>query len=82
MLLMRRLLENFFRTLFKGEATIWGLTVVTTKDKIAEVTGLPAVEENFSSDATAARVEFSMPNDGPLEVSKQGCKHVSLPPPY
>lgn len=71
---------EFLRTLSKEEATVCGLTIVATEDRIAEVTRLPAIGEIFSSDAAAARVEFSVPTDGPLEVSKKGCKRVSLPP--
>lgn len=73
---------EFLRTLSEGEATIWVLTVVATENRIAEVIGLLAVGKNFSFYAAAAKAEFSMPTDGPLEVSKQGCRHVSLPPPY
>lgn len=65
---------KFLRTLSEGEATIWGLTVVATEDRIAKVTGLPVVRENFSSDAASVKAEFSIPIDGSLEVSKQGCK--------
>lgn len=49
---------EFLRTLSKGEATVWGLTVVATENRIAEVTGLLAVGENFSSNAAAPRLSF------------------------
>lgn len=36
---------EFLRTLYEGEATVWGLIVVVTEERIAEVIGLPAVGE-------------------------------------
>lgn len=73
---------ELLRTLSEGEATVWGLIVAVTEERIVEVTELLAVGENFSSDVVSTRAEFTVPTDGPLEVSKQGCKRVSLPPPY
>lgn len=75
---------EFLRTFSENEATVWGLAVVVTEERIAEVTGLPTVGENFpvGRDVVSARAEFILPTDGPLEISKQGCKRMSLPYPY
>ncbi|XP_059074926.1 myosin-1-like [Cryptomeria japonica] len=70
---------EFLRTLSEGEATVWGLTVVTTENRIAEVTGLPAVGENFSSDAAAARAEGS-PEFDPRSRKRQ-CPSPAAPSP-
>lgn len=54
------------------------------EERIAEVTGLSAVGENFpvGNNVVYAREEFILPANGPLEISKQGCKRMSLPYPY
>jgi hypothetical protein len=46
--------REFSRTFSEDEASIWGLTVVATDQRIVEVTGLPTDGENFSSDVISA----------------------------
>ena len=38
---------KFTRTFDEGEAFIWGLMVISTKECIAEVTGLPKIGEHY-----------------------------------
>lgn len=40
-------------TFEEGQATVWGLTVVATKEKIAEVIGLPFVGEHYPNEHDA-----------------------------
>lgn len=72
------------RTFEEGEASVWGLTVIAIEERIAEVTRLPTVGQHYPNehDARSARAQFSQPNDPPLEITKQGCKRMSIPPPY
>ena len=48
---------EFTRTFEEGEASMWGLTVIATKECIAEVTGLSTIGEHYPSlhDARSAR---------------------------
>ena len=40
---------KFTRTVDEGEASIWGLMVIATEERIAEVIGLPAIGEHYPS---------------------------------
>ena len=67
---------EFMRTFDEGEATVWGLTIISTKEWIAEVTRLPSIGENYPNahDARSSQAQFSQPGDPLLDISKQGCK--------
>ena len=56
---------EFIRTFDEGEASIWGLMVVATKEKIAEVTRLLAIGEDYPNthNARSARAQFVIPTD-------------------
>ena len=71
-------------TFDKGEALVLGLRVVATKERITEVTGLPAIEEHYPNehDTGSSRAQFTQQGDPQLYITKQGCKRLSLPPPY
>ena len=75
---------EFTRTFNKGEASIWGLTIVATEEHITKVIGLPTVGEHYprSHDTRSVGAQFTRPHDPQLDVTKQGCKRLSLPPPY
>lgn len=75
---------EFMRTFDKGEAIVWGSIVIATKDKIEEVIGLPANVEHYLNehDARSLRAQLSQSGDLLLEISKQGCKRLSLPISY
>lgn len=48
------------------------------------VTGLPVVGEHYPNEhnAKSARTQFTIPGDPRLEITKQGCKRMSIPPLY
>lgn len=56
---------KFSEMFSEGRATVKGLEVVATEERIIEVTGLPSDGENYptSRDAKLARAEFTKPND-------------------
>ena len=49
------------RTFDEGQATVWGLTVIATEDRIVEATGLPTIGEHYPNthDARSARAQFT-----------------------
>ena len=49
------------KTFDEGQATVWGLTVIATKEWIAKVTRLPTIGEHYPNahDATSSRAQFS-----------------------
>ena len=47
---------EFTRTFDEGEASVWGLTVIATKEHIVEVTGLPTIGEHYPSSHDARLV--------------------------
>ena len=51
---------EFIRTFEEGEATVWGLIVVSIEEKIVEVTSLPIVGEHYPNahDERSARALF------------------------
>ena len=67
---------EFMTTFDEGEATVWGLRVITIKENIEEVIGLPKIGENYPNkhDARSSRAQFTRPCDPHLDISKQGCK--------
>lgn len=74
-----------FMTIFdEGEALVWGLRVVSTEERIAKVTELPAIGEHYPNEhnARSSREQFTQQGDPQLDITKQGCKRLSLPPPY
>lgn len=64
--------HEFAQTFFEGKAVVKGLEVIVTKERIMEVTGLPASGEPYptTKDARFSRAEFIEPNDPPLVVNK------------
>ena len=58
--------------------------MVTTEERIAEVTRLLAIGEHYPNehDARSSRAQFTRQGDPQLDITKQGCKRLSLPPPY
>ena len=40
---------EFTRTFDEGEASVWGLIVISIEEHIAKVTGLPTTGENYPS---------------------------------
>lgn len=68
----------------KGKATVKGLEVIATEERIAEVIGFPVDGENYpaSKDTKSTRSKFTEPNDPPLSIDKQGVKRMSLPEPW
>ena len=48
------------KTFDEGVALAWGLRVVATKERIAEVTGLPEIGEHYPNehDARSSRAQF------------------------
>ena len=72
------------RTFNEGEAIVWGLRVISTEEQIAEVIGLPAVGEHYRNehDTRSSWAQFTQPSDPQLDITKQGCKRISLPAPY
>lgn len=76
--------NEFSRTFDEGEALVWGLKVIATEERIVEVIGLPPQGTHYPNehDARAARVQFSQPDDPPMEITRQGCKRMSIPLPY
>lgn len=61
-----------------------GIEVLTTKERIAKVTGLITNGENYLAcrDARSTRENFIEPSDPPLNMGKQGAKRTSLPKPW
>ena len=80
----KEIATEFIHTFEEGEATVWGLTIVATEEWIAEVTGLLIAGEHYLDEhnAKSATTQFSLPGDTPLEITKQGYKRMSIPPPY
>lgn len=74
---------EFTRTFDEGEAFVWGLMMIAIEACISEVTGLPAIGEHYPSthDARSARAQFTRPTDPQMDITKQGCKRISLLPP-
>ena len=60
------------------------MTVVAIDEKVVEVTRSPEMGEHYPNvhDARLARAHFFIPTDPPLDITKQGCKRMSLLPPY
>ena len=52
---------EFMTTFDEGEALVWGLRVVATKERIVEVIGLPTIREYYSNehDARYSRAHFT-----------------------
>ena len=75
---------EFTRTFDEGEASIWGLIVVATEECIAKVTGLPIIWEHYPSthDVRSTRAQFTRSIDPQMDITKQGCKRLSLFLPY
>lgn len=75
---------EFMTTFDEGEAIVWRLRVISTEERISEVTGLPAVGEHYPNehDARSSRAHFTRPGDPQMDITKQGCKRLSLPAPY
>ena len=61
-------------TFDEGEATIWGLRVISTKEQLTEVTGLPKIGEHYPNehDARSSWAQFTRLGDPQLDISKQG----------
>jgi len=68
----------------EGEAFVWGLMVVAIKEKIVKVTGLLVIGEHYPNthDARLARAQFIIATDSQMDITKQGCKRMSLLLPY
>ena len=49
---------EFMATFDEGEASFWGVRVITTEERIEEVTGLPTIGEHYPNehDASSSRV--------------------------
>ncbi len=75
---------EFMTTFDEGEASIQGLRVVATEERIAKVTRLPTIGEHYPNehDTRSARAQFTQQDDSQLDTTKQRCKRLSLPPPY
>ena len=75
---------DFMTTFDEGEATIWRLRVVSIEETIEEVIGLSTIREHYPNehDAKSLRAQFTQPGDPQLDITKQGCTRLSLPPPY
>ena len=75
---------EFTRTIDEGEAFVWGLTVISTEENIAEVIGLPTIGEQYPNthDARSSRAQFTRLTNPQMDITKQGCKRMSLLPPY
>ena len=58
--------------------------MVATKERIIEVIGLSAIGEHYPNehDAIYSRAQFTQHGDPQMDITKQGCKRISLPPPY
>ena len=74
----------FTRTFYEGEASVWSLIVIAIEECIAEVTGFPALGEHYprTHDARSTRAQFTRLVDPQMDITKQGCKRLSLSPPY
>ena len=72
--------KKFTRTFDEGEDSVWGLIVVEIEEHITEVTGLPTVREHYpiTHDARLARAQFTRSSDPQMDITKQGCKRMSL----
>ena len=68
----------------EGEASIRGLTMISIKKCILEVTGLVEIGEHYPSthDARLTRAQFVRPNDPQMDITKKGYKRMSLLLPY
>ena len=75
---------EFTRIFDEGEASIWGLMVVTIEERIVEVIGLPTIREHYPSthDVRSARAQFTRRTNPQMDITKKGCKRMSLLPPY
>ena len=75
---------EFMKTFNEGETLVWGLRVVPIEERIEKVTGLLAIGEHYPNehDARSSRAQFTQQGDPQLDITKQGCKRLSLPPPY
>ena len=75
---------KFTRTFDEGEAFVWGLIVTIIKEHIVEVIGLPTIGEHYPSthDVSSERAQFTRLTDPQMNITKQGCKRMSLFPPY
>ena len=75
---------EFMKKFDEGETSVWGLRLVATKEMMEEVIGLPKIMEHYPNehDARSSRVQFTQQCDPQLDITKQGCKRLSLPPPY
>ena len=71
-------------TFDEGEASIRGLRVVDIEERISKVTKLLAIVEHYPNehDVRSSRAQFTQQGDPQLDITKQGCKRLSLPPPY
>lgn len=76
--------SEFSRTFMEGEALVWGLKIIAIEERIVEVTTLPLQGEHYPNehDARVVRVQFSQPNDPPIEITKHRYKRMSIPSSY
>ena len=74
---------KFTRIFDEGEAFVWVLTLIAIEEHISEVIGLPTIGEHYRSthDVRSARAQFTRLLDPQMDVTKQGCKRLSLLPP-
>jgi len=58
--------------------------VISTDKIIEEFNGLLAIGEHYPNehDVKSSRAQFTQQGDPQQDITKQGCKRLSLPPPY